>query len=201
MNTYFAKTTELFANNTSDILAGLDYKTTKYSVLKSEKGDVKVFLTKSYKNSLLQGGLLSYVTPQQKVFHVQFKAYTSNNNDVINELITLNNQKFSEITIRGGKIIAQKTFHFGSTNNPELGIVNPSEEFELYRSWWSCTSDCIGDAHYACYGDSECTTLLIATNLAALGLPVRPGLGSLSISAACGVSCLMNKNMDLLPGY
>ena len=84
----------------------------------------------------------------------------------------------------------------------ETGMANENNDGQTTSnlaaatSWWACTRECISDAHIACYGDSQCMTLLLISN-APSGTGAS-GLGSASIAIACGAVCAKNRETDLI---
>ena len=78
----------------------------------------------------------------------------------------------------------------------------PDPEMLALASWWSCTKECISDAHIACYLDRDCISLLLVVNAASgVAVPKIAGIGSVSIGIACGVVCAGNSSLDMLPQY
>lgn len=121
------------------------------------------------------GVLLGYITKDKKYYNVLWIAEKLDEKNSIVSMRLLNNKEIGRVDIVNGIV---------RTN-----------QLSVRQSWWSCTMDCIGDSHIACGMDATCTALLIGSNIAGRGA------ASGSIAAACGISCVGNTNMDLLPQF
>jgi hypothetical protein len=195
--TYVTKTKALLAGSTHSRLAPeaetLDFNTTTYYRMFKGMDIYEFYFTKSYNGGKENGGLISLLLSNRKVFHYKVNISLREDGSLTNTYSTLENIILGTISIENGEIIY-------SDIAPHLPSDNDITTMD--RSWWSCTRECVSDAHIACFQDTHCQTLLLVTNgSAGFVVPKGIGAGSFSISVACGVSCLRNRDLDLLPQY
>lgn len=160
-----------------------------FILIASENGDDSsvVFITPIYRDDVFICGIIGfYEDSSRRLLNTVWVPETLGETSTIG-VYYISGDKLGSYSILNDKI---------TSTTIELEMEGPQEQA---RSWWSCVSDCVSDANIACYQDSECMTLLFISNLpTGSGLA---GLGSLSIGAACGVSCVKDKELDLLPAY
>ncbi len=154
--------------------------------------DGYVFVTPIYRNEEIIADMVGYVTDDNRILNAINIVKPISDNRSNYDVYYINGTKLSTSIVDNeeGKIIETTI----ETNIPE----NTPEG--QARTWKECTSDCISDCHIACYQDKECMKLLLFTNVGGTGTTIG-GQGTLSIAIACGIACMKNKKMDLLPQY
>lgn len=191
----------------------IDFSTTTF-IRNSSKG---IYYTKLNSNSQFNRALISIVREDNKVLNYIIVVEKINDSTFNNYLYSLSGKQFAEYGIRNN-VFSETTFlDFNSKmkkNNTEPAVpldfiypfdgeeFTPDSEMIAMASWWSCTKECISDAHIACYLDRDCISLLLVVNAASgVAVPKIAGIGSVSIGIACGVVCAGNTNLDMLPQY
>jgi hypothetical protein len=194
----------------------IDFSTTK--TFRHEQGIV--FHTQLKPSVHFARALVSIVRPDRKVLQYIIVVDKTTDNESRNTLYTLGGTKFGFYRTIGEKIDTSPedkyvTFDDGTPGRGEddgipdhydpeyLSVEEIDEPIYQINSWWSCTKDCIGDAHIACYMDNHCQTMLLISNFTpgSIAMTKVAGLGSASIGISCGVACALNTHMDLLPQF
>lgn len=213
-NTFIQKTQFLIRqNHYSGLASEIDFSTTKF-INNESKG---IFYTKLRKNSQFIRALVSIVRSDNKVLNYIVVIDKLNDSTFNNFLFTLSGKKFAEFGIQSNQF--SESVFFDPNSNIKQNDTSPSApvdfvypfdgeeyipdpEMLALASWWSCTKECISDAHIACYLDRDCISLLLVVNAASgVAVPKIAGIGSVSIGIACGVVCAGNSSLDMLPQY
>jgi len=195
---FISKTKNLLGDNRNSLSRDtsnefIDYSTTTYYDMYKDTNTYQFYYTKIYNNGIESGGLISLLLEDRRVFHCIVKPTQNTDGSYTNHFTSYDNVDLGSITVDSGVVI-------NSTIEPSSSY--DVDRTQLERSWWSCTQDCVSDAHIACFQNTTCQTLLMGTNAASgFAQPRGVGAGSFSISVACGVSCIRNSNLDLLPQY
>ncbi len=152
-----------------------------------------VYITPIYRETGKIGYMLGYVSSQNTILNAIFVGVDSTEEYKGADVFTVDRMKL------GGF----RTFRHDVYRTFEEPLpFDYDETFIQQRSWWACTKDCISDAHIACFMDEHCATMLLLVNVTSrFGTPSFWGAGSMSISAACGIVCAKNTNLDMLPEY
>lgn len=167
----------------------IDYSNTILDTLNRDAIDYEFYYTPIYYNSSKSqyvGALIGYELPSGRVFNFMYRATSLQN------IITVHVE-----CLRGDDI---GYFNVNTTTEQVVaGDTSTTTPIDFYthrqRSWFSCTRECISDAHYVCRQSLECAILLVMANWN--GSP--KGLGNLSIAIACGIVCAENSGIDLIP--
>lgn len=191
----------------------IDFSTTTF-IRNSSKG---IYYTKLNSNSQFNRALISIVREDNKVLNYIIVVEKINDSTFNNYLYSLSGKLFAEYGLRNN-VFSETTFldldSKMKKNNTEPAVpldfiypfdgeeFTPDSEMIAMASWWSCTKECISDAHIACYLDRDCISLLLVVNAASgVAVPKIAGIGSVSIGIACGVVCAGNTSLDMLPQY
>lgn len=187
---------EGFANRDT-INEYIDYSTTTYYEWYKGTDTSRWYYTKIYNTSssiVEDGGLVSVLLDSNKVLHTIIKVQNHPNGSFTNYFSDIETKDLGRVDVDS---IGTVTDVYVIAEQP-----GDNEYTEFGRSWFSCTQDCIGDAHTACYQNTTCQVLLFATNIGSnFASPKGLGGGTVSIAVACAGACLKNRNLDLLPQY
>jgi hypothetical protein len=217
VETFVQKTKDLIASEHYTGLASeIDFSTTKLV----NPGPNQFFRTSLKASDHFARALISIVRPDRKVLQYIIVVDRIADAITVSRMYSLTGYKIGAYRVKDGKIdypsatpstLARKTLSDEETQNEFLPdysgetwydgetIIPPTDPAIQLNSWWSCTKECVSDCRVACALDSECSTMLIISNLPN-GQGVA-GLGGLSIGISCGIACAFNKHMDLLPQY
>lgn len=200
----FISKTQLLIINYEGIAKQTDFTSTKLV----NPGPGQFFHTLLQPSKHLTRALISIVRPDAKVLHYIIVVDKIGEQMTKSRIFSLGGNYIGGYQIDNGRVyIPDENIETLNANNefeevyedmpPPERIIGPIEEL---RSWWRCTKECISDCHIACFMDSECASMLMITNIGGIAAK-KPGIGSLSINIACGISCATNSNLDLLPKY